>query len=406
MLTARPGAPGVPTSRPAAGRATAPPRAWWRRLAGWAQGAGGHPRSVTAVMLGERCTLVRVEAPSATGKPLLRTAAEGPPALLRRWREDGWFKHSLPLLVLPTEQRHLLTMDRPEVPEAELRLALRWPLAEAMEAEPEALLATGQTLPAINDNQRPQVLAVGARLPLVQQQLATLQAAGIAVRHIDVVDSALRGMALLQAHANPAPSEALAAEDSQVVLAFLGHTLGIGLVWRGAFCALRTLALPRRAPRDEADFEDHLALHIQRTTDQFERQATRLAVRQVLAAMPALPPAARQSVRQALPLEARLFALPEVFELGTSTLDRCESDNTLTALAAVAAARLFDLGHLSSPHAATTPEGDHRQGPHSTAPAVPEHDRQPDLPALEMAVDRSTARTRAPGPAAAQEAPR
>jgi hypothetical protein len=337
-------------------------------------------------MLGERCTLVRVEAPTGSDKPLLCHAAEGPPDLLRRWREDGLFKRSLPLLVLPTEHRHLLTLDRPEVPEAELPMALRWPLAEAMEAEPEALLATAQTLPTINDNQRPQVLAVGASLTLVQQQLAMLQAAGIAVRNIDVVDSALRGMALLQAQATPAQATTPAADVGQVVLAFLGHTLGIGLVWRGAFCSLRTLALPRRAPRDEADFEEHLALHIQRTTDQFERQATRLAVRQVLAAMPALPPAARQSVRNALPLEARLFALNEVFEVGSSTLDRCESDNHLTALANVAAARLFDLGHMpgstTGGAAADHPGHSGQAGP---GPLANDAAQRAELPALEMA---------------------
>jgi hypothetical protein len=227
---------------------------------------------------------------------------------------------------------------------------------------------------------------VGARLETVQPQLAQLQAAGVAVRHIDVIDSALRGMALLQARSHPRVVDTDGPDEAQVVLAFLGHTLGIALVWQGDFCALRTLALPRRAPRDEADFEDHLALHIQRTTDQFERQATRVAVRQVLAAMPALSPAARESVRGALPLEAALFSLPAVFDIAASTLDRCDNDNTLTALACVAAARLFDTGLVAGHRpAAASPGQDRRdQGPGSATPPGNTPEARPDLPALDL----------------------
>jgi hypothetical protein len=225
-----------------------------------------------------------------------------------------------------------------------------------MEADADTLLTAAQSMPTVNDNQRPQVLAVASRLPVVRQHLATLRSAGIAARSIDVVDSALRGMALLQASDGTDKDDE--SSNGRVVLAFLGNTMGIGLVWRGAFCALRTLALPHQAPRDASEFEDHLALQIQRTADQFERQATRMAVRQVLACMPSLAEAARESVRSALPLEASLFTLNAVVDMGGSTRERCENDNALTALACVAAARLFDLGHMPGvPGALSQPTG-------------------------------------------------
>ena len=367
-------APGAPTARPLAAPPGAKPgRVWpWRRWFNRLAHGGDH--AVTAVMLGERCVLARLEAPAAGSRPILAAAAEGTVHDLRRWREDGLFRRSLTLLVLPTEERQLLTLDRPEVPEAELALAVRWPLAEAMEADADTLLTTAQSMPAINDNQRPQVLAVASRLSVVRQHLATLRGAGIAARSIDVVDSALRGMALLQASEGTGKVDE--SSSGRVVLAFLGNTMGIGLVWRGAFCALRTLALPKRAPRDESEFEDHLALHIQRTADQFERQATRMAVRQVLACMPSLAEAARESVRNALPLEASLFTLDAVMDMGGSTRERCENDNTLTALACVAAARLFDLGRMPgvpgalSKHA-DSPTANPPLGTGGPAPAAP-----------------------------------
>ena len=289
-------------------------------------------RAVTAVSLGDRCMAARVEAGVDGGRPRLAAVAECKPADLRGWRERKLFAGSQPVLVLRGNERHIQTLDRPEVPDEELSMAVRWPLAEALEAEPDALLATALPLPRINDAARPVVLAVAARVESVRAQMKQLADIGVKLRHIDVSDSALRGMALLHAQDT----------DGRVVLAFIGGDICIGLVWRGEFCALRTLALPVRAPRDEAEFEEHLALHIQRTADHFERQATQLAIRHVLASMPSLPQAARESVRASLPLDARLFDLSDVMEMSGTTREHVDGDNDLTALACVAAARLID----------------------------------------------------------------
>ena len=308
----------------------------WRAstLPHWLPGA--EPRAITAIMAGERCLAVRVE---SLGDERLRltAAADDDPAELRSWRKRGLLKASQPLLVLRTSERHLLTLDQPAVPEAELAAAVRWPLAEALETEAELLLTTAVALPRINDAQRGQVLAVAGRLQPVQAQIAQLQAVGIELRTIDIVDSALRGMALLQGRG----------DQASVVLALVGQDLCIALVWRGQFCALRTVALPRRPGQDAAAFEEHLALNIQRTADQFERQATQLAIRHLLAALPALAPPARESVRTALPLQARLFDLAQVFDATPQALALCSGSNDLTALACVAAARLIDSGRAA-----------------------------------------------------------
>lgn len=291
------------------------------------------PQAVTAVMLGERCLAARVEAAGSGVRARLVEAIEGDPADLSRWRAAGLFKHSRAVLVLSSAERHLLTLDRPAVPAAELSLAVRWPLAAALEVEPEQLLATAIELPRINEAVHPQVLAIAARLDPVRSQLATLRQAGIVLRSIDVSDSALRGMRALQAADN----------DGWVVLALVGRDLCIGLLWHGDLCALRTLALPVRRPRDTQEFDEQLALHIQRTVDLFERQARQLAIRHVLAALPSLAAESRAAVCAALPLQSRLFDLADAFELRAELRQRCAGHNDLTALACVAAARLFDL---------------------------------------------------------------
>ena len=290
------------------------------------------PGAVTAVMMGERCLAARVETATPGGRMRLVAVTEGPASDLKRWRDERLFAQSQALLVLRSNERQFITIDKPEVPDAELHLAVRWPLAEALETEAEQLLTTALRLPQINPALHAQVLAVASRLDTVRAHLAVLEQAGIKVRSIDVTDSALRGMSLLQGSDH----------DGSVVLAFIGNDICIGLLWRSEFCALRTLALPVRQPRDDAEFEEHLALHIQRTSDHFERQATQLAIRHVLASLPSLAPQARESVRAALPLQARLFELESVFEMSGSTREHCEGDNDLTALACVAAARLID----------------------------------------------------------------
>jgi hypothetical protein len=288
--------------------------------------------AVVALMVGADCAAVRLERRAGSARLHLTRAGSGGPEQLRLWKAAGWFDSAQVVLVLGSEERHFLTLDRPELPPEEMALAARYPLAEALETDAELLLATATPMPLTNDALRPQMLAVAAHLGPVREQLAQLSAAGIRVRHIDIADTALRGMVMLQGQA----------DEGCVALAFVGTDICIGLIWQHQFCALRALALPPRTPRDEAEFEEQLALHIQRTADHFERQATRLAVRSVLASMPSLDDEARRTVLSALPLPARTFELGSALAVDAEAGNACAGSNTLTALVGVAAARLLE----------------------------------------------------------------
>ena len=297
-----------------------------------AQIDGDGDAALVALRVGLFCAAVRLERRAGSARLHLTHAGAGGPEQLRQWKAAGWFDDAQVVLVLGSEERHFLTLDRPELPPEELALAARYPLAEALETDAELLLATATPMPQTNDALRPQMLAVAAHLGPVREQLAQLSAAGIRVRHIDIADTALRGMVMLQG-----PTE-----EGCVALAFVGADICIGLIWQHQFCALRALALPPRTPRDEAEFEEQLALHIQRTADHFERQATRLAVRSVLASMPSLTEEARRTVLSALPLPARTFELESVLDVNASAAGACQGNNDLTALVGVAAARLLE----------------------------------------------------------------
>ncbi len=288
--------------------------------------------AVTAVMVGATCCALRLERHAGSARLHLTQAGQGGREQLRVWQAAGWFKGASVVLVLGSSERHFLTLDRPELPPEELALAARYPLAEALEADAEELLTTATPMPQTNEALRPQMLAVAARLGPVREQLALLSAAGIRARHIDIADSALRGMVLLQGKP----------DEGCVALSLVGEDICIGLIWQHQFCALRSLALPPRTANDDAEYEEQLALHIQRTADHFERQATRLSVRSVLASMPAMTDDARRAVLSALPLPAQVFDVAAVLAVDEAAAQACAGHNDLTALAGVAAARLLE----------------------------------------------------------------
>lgn len=327
--------------------------AWLRRLRGLAgvAGMGAATGSITAVVGGERQLAARVRWAAPSERPQLVAAAVGDAQAAAAWKAEGLFKGSQPLLVLRCSERHLLTLDQPQVEASELAMAVRWPLAEALECEPEGLLASALPMPRINDSQRSPVLAIGAHIEPVREVLAALTRAGVAVRAIDIIDSAVRGMALL--HTCSGSGTRTSAPYSGVALISVGREVCIGLLQEGQLCALRTLPLPAQAPRDAAGFEEHLALHIQRTTDTFERQATQLAVRHVLALLPNIGEAHRDEVRAMLPLEARWLAAQDAFDISPEAAAALQAagdeQDTLLALACVAAARLHDSWHHGAP---------------------------------------------------------
>ena len=319
----------------------------WPGLSGLGGLAGGGQRAVTAVLLGPTCAVVRLEARS---NGLHLVAAEAvqideitggtlSAADLARWKP--LFRQSTGLLVLRSEDRFLAALDKPEVPDAELNLAVRWPMGEALGTEPEQLLTTALPLPRVNEAVRAQVLGIAARIEVVQAQLAALRLAGIDVRSVDVVDSALRGMALLQPEL-PA---------SAVAVALVGHTMSIGLIQQGQICALRSVPLPERDGHADADLAEQLALNARRTFDHYERQAmlsqrsadgaspAPMAIGRALASVGSLSQYGLDTFCSALPDSPQLLDLAALLHLSPELAARCSGHDELTALACVAATR-------------------------------------------------------------------
>jgi hypothetical protein len=347
--------PALPKPRPSLAATAA---ALWSRAVGgnptrpvwsWLGLQLGGKRAVTAVVVGPRCAIVRVEARS-DGLHLV-AAEDGEVSDLARWKP--LFRGSRGVLVLRSEERFLLTLDKPDVPEAELNLALRWPMGEALSSEPEQLLTMALPLPRVHQAMRAQVLGVATRLEIVQDQLTRLRQVGIDLRSIDIIDSALRGMALLQ--------ETLPA--STVAVCLVGNHMSIGLIQQGQICALRSVPLPEREGHADAELAEQLALNTRRTFDHYERQAmlshrsgpsgdAPMAVGRTLASVGSLSQAALDTFCSALPDAPQLFDVVGSLHSTEEIALRCSGNDELAALACVAAARLFDTGPVARRQAA------------------------------------------------------
>ncbi len=116
----------TPTDPGAPASAARPWAAWSQRIARLAPRWPGTRTDgpVSALMLGATSVLaVRVEPALQTGGRLrLLAAMELPVDALNRLREERICTGSRTVLVLPQEQRQLLAIERPEVPDAELPL--------------------------------------------------------------------------------------------------------------------------------------------------------------------------------------------------------------------------------------------------------------------------------------------
>jgi hypothetical protein len=307
----------------------------WLRLRGvagqaWPLWSARRKAVITAMMVGERCAAVRMATGGTDGRLRLVAASAGGPEVLPSWAQLA--KGSTPLLVLGPRDRQIQSLDKPQVLDSELAMAVRWPAAAAQDIDPDLLLCTALPVPAISSTARPQVLAISSPLATAKTQLDKLRDHRLDVRHIDVIDSALLGILRLQA----------AGDDACVTIAAVGGSLCIGLMWQGRFGALRTLALPTGQGRQGDDFQDALSLHIQRSVDSFERQATLLSIRRVVLSLPAMSYAGREAVAATVPSDTRIFDLEHWVDVDPAIGALLRGHEELHALACVAACRLME----------------------------------------------------------------
>jgi MSHA biogenesis protein MshI len=168
--------------------------------------------------------------------------------------------------LLDEGQYSVVQLETPAVPVEERVEALRWRLKDAVDFPVEGAALAVLDIPADGVRQ-PGVLAVAAAATVIGERMALFQKAGVDLEAIDIPELAVRNVAVLFEEANRG-------------LAFVALTDGgclLVISFRGELVLARRIdltsgALARADAERRQQLLERLALELQRTLDNFDRQ--------------------------------------------------------------------------------------------------------------------------------------
>ncbi len=234
---------------------------WWKLRArddGRAAGLYVSPRSVSAAVGERRGDRVALD--------LRADPVDGLAAVAGRLREQN---HALGLgstgcnLVLAPELYSVTLVERPKVPEQEVKEAVRWRLLEGLDFPPDQAVIDVFPLPASASRERDMVFVAAAHRDTLRQVIEAAHDAGIRVDSVDITELALRNI-----------THGLYPEPHwSVGLLRLTAASGVINICRGEelFLSRRVSGIPAELSAGAWDeFKDRLLLQVQRSIDYYE----------------------------------------------------------------------------------------------------------------------------------------
>lgn len=190
---------------------------------------------------------------------------------LRRLRKSRGLDGYRCTLCLGFEAYQLLQVEAPDVPEEEMKEALRWSLKDRVDFPVDQATLDFMDVPADKEGQarsRYKFVAI-SRNEVIGRHVRLFQEAGIDLAAIDIPEMAQRNLAALH-------------ETPERALAMLGFSEGGGLLtftWRGRLLASRHIdvslsQLGGAGEAERAALFERIGLELQRSLDAFERQQT------------------------------------------------------------------------------------------------------------------------------------
>lgn len=218
---------------------------------------------------GQRPRLLRLESYARSGDDAAALSSLGKQKGLSAYRVSTLLVH---------DSYQLLTVDAPDVPEAELSEAVRWRLKDMVDYPVEAATVDVLSLPVGQMAGRARsLLAVSVSDTVLAPRLLAFDKARLDLQAVDVPELAQRNVAALF-------------EDENRGLAMLALDAGGGLLtftYRGELCVSRHIEVTTaqlqaaNEERRQALFE-RIGLELQRSLDNFERQYTTISVSKVV----------------------------------------------------------------------------------------------------------------------------
>ena len=223
---------------------------------------------------------------NGSGRPVVNVCAHFPNAgeeveTLQRLRRELHLDRFICATLLPARQYQLQSIDAPNVPEAEMKSAVRWRLKDFLEYPVETATVDVVVIPADHTaaGRSRSVYAVSARNQDIESRMKMFAQAKIPLRVIEVAEMAQRNLATLF-------------ESDQRALAMLSFSEEGGLL---TFSARGELYLSRRIEisldqlvgvrAEERDqLFERIALELQRSLDHFDRQFSSIPLARLLLA--------------------------------------------------------------------------------------------------------------------------
>lgn len=221
--------------------------------------------------------------PSEGSKPVVSLAAvEQVPlhatSILRHFVTKNDLKTFPCNLVLNVDQYNIVQIDKPNMPDAEIKPALRWKLKGLLDYSVEQAVVDGIDVPVDPSyaNRQPLMLAICAKKAVVSAVGNQLSEAGFNVKSVDVHALVQRNIAHLLEHEDRA----------LVMLSILPRGCLLTFTAKGELYHARLIELDRDFLNDRGDLFksnfDKLVLELQRSLDSFDRQFPYLSLNRLV----------------------------------------------------------------------------------------------------------------------------
>lgn len=189
-----------------------------------------------------------------------------PGQLLKNWVAERRLTHAACHIVLGADTYQILLVEPPEVPEAELRGAIRWRLKDLLSIPVDQAALEVFPLPADGSRgNKKMVYVVACENKKIQSIIDLIAEAGLTLESIDINELALRNLVL----------QLLPPEQAErgVAVARIRNGAGSVYIYRtGNLYLARSFSLNYNGGLLDALPEESLALELQRSLDYYERQ--------------------------------------------------------------------------------------------------------------------------------------
>lgn len=211
--------------------------------------------------------------PRLTACEFLPGKGEEQTAVLQDWLKAKGLAGSRSVFALAPELYQLLQVAPPEVPDSELREAVRWQIRDLIDFPlEEAVVDIFQVPRDVQREGARTAYVVAARQTQLQQRVALLHGAKLKLQAIDIPELVLRNVGNLLPDA-----------DKGVALLYFGPDSGRIIICRGGkLCLARNINIGTETLRPGSaylnDMIDSVALEIQRSLDFFESNFAQPAI--------------------------------------------------------------------------------------------------------------------------------